>query len=164
MAECAKGVYRPRRPRETAFYRLVEEHYQRFEQVYPERYEDRYGFFRPVIRETVYKYLGCGDLKQGFAWVRCRDCGHEYHHKGRDLPRPRRPPFTSAGSASTPQQESGFRAKLSCPDYGGSLCDTYKRPGATSCAGSRLLFLQRGDPGDKESRTLNVHSQRLDRR
>jgi ribosomal protein S27E len=78
MAECAKGVYRPRRPRETAFYRLVEEHYERFEQVYPERYEDRYGFFRPVIRETVYKYLGCGDLKQGFARVRCRDCGHEY--------------------------------------------------------------------------------------
>ena len=31
MAECAKGVYRPRRPRETAFYRLVEEHYERFE-------------------------------------------------------------------------------------------------------------------------------------
>ena len=54
MAECAKGVYRPRRPRETAFYRLVEEHYESFEQVYPERYEDRYGFFRPVIRETVY--------------------------------------------------------------------------------------------------------------
>jgi hypothetical protein len=78
MVECAKGVYRPRRPRETAFYRLVEEHYERFEQAYPERYEDRYGYFRSVIRETVYKYLGCGDLKQGFARVRCRDCGHEY--------------------------------------------------------------------------------------
>ena len=78
MVECAKGVYRPRRPRETTFYRLVEEHYERFEQVYPERYGDRNGFFRPVIRETVYKYLGCGDLKQGFARVRCRDCGHEY--------------------------------------------------------------------------------------
>lgn len=73
MAGCAKGVYRPRRPRETAFYRLVEEHFERFEQIYPERYEDRYGFFRPVIRETVYKYLGCGDLKQGFARVRCRE-------------------------------------------------------------------------------------------
>jgi len=49
---------------------LVEEHYERFEQVYPERYEDRYSFFRPVIRETVYKYLVCGDLKRGFARVR----------------------------------------------------------------------------------------------
>ena len=38
MAECAKGVYRPRRSRETAFYRLVEEHYERFGQVYPERW------------------------------------------------------------------------------------------------------------------------------
>lgn len=45
MAECAKGVYRPRRSRETAFF---------------------------------YEYLGCGDLKQGFARVRCRECGHEY--------------------------------------------------------------------------------------
>ena len=53
MVECAKGVYRPRRPRETAFYRLVEEHYDGFEQAYPERYEDRYGYLRSVIRETV---------------------------------------------------------------------------------------------------------------
>ena len=67
MAECAKGVYRPRRPRETTLYRLVEEHY-----------EDKYGYLRPVIRETVYKYLDCGDLKHGFARVRCPDCGHEY--------------------------------------------------------------------------------------
>ena len=36
-----------------------------------------YGL-RPVIRETVYKYLNCGDLKQGFARLRCPDCGHEY--------------------------------------------------------------------------------------
>lgn len=36
MAECVEGVYRPRRPREAAFYRLVEEHYERFEQVYPD--------------------------------------------------------------------------------------------------------------------------------
>ena len=78
MADCAKGVYRPRRPRETPFYRLVEEHYEQFEQVYPERYEDKYGYLRPVIRETVYKHLNCGDLKQGFARVRCPDCGHEY--------------------------------------------------------------------------------------
>jgi len=78
MAECAKGVYRPHHPQETAFYRLVEAHYERFEQVYPERYADRYGFFRSVIRETVYKDLGCGDLRQGYARVRCRDCGHEY--------------------------------------------------------------------------------------
>ena len=40
--------------------------------------EDRYGFFRPVIRETVSKYLGCGGLKQDFARRRCRDCGHEF--------------------------------------------------------------------------------------
>ena len=48
MAECAKGVYRPRRPRETPLYRLVEEHYERFEQVYPERYADKDGYAVPV--------------------------------------------------------------------------------------------------------------------
>ncbi len=58
-----------------AFYRHVEKHYECFEQVCPDRHEDRYGFFRAVSRETVYKYLGCGDLKQGFARARCRDCG-----------------------------------------------------------------------------------------
>jgi hypothetical protein len=66
MAECTKGVYRPRRPLETAFYRLVKDHNERYEQVSSERYEDRYGSFWPVIRDTVYKYLGCGDLRQSF--------------------------------------------------------------------------------------------------
>lgn len=61
MVACARGVSRPPRPRETVCCRLVEQHSERFEQVCPERYEDRYDFFRPVIRETVYKYLGCGD-------------------------------------------------------------------------------------------------------
>lgn len=37
-----------------------------------------YGFFRPVISEVVHYYLKCGDLKEGFARVRCPDCKHEY--------------------------------------------------------------------------------------
>ncbi len=78
MGECLKGVYRPRRPRRTFFHRLVEEHYEQFERVYSERYADRYGYFRPVIREVVTRYLSCGDLRQGFARVRCAECGHEY--------------------------------------------------------------------------------------
>jgi hypothetical protein len=39
---------------------------------------DRRSARGPVIRETGSKYPGCCDLKQGFARVRCRDCGHEY--------------------------------------------------------------------------------------
>ena len=32
----------------------------------------------PRIAEVVRNYLSCGDLSQGFARVRCSDCGHEY--------------------------------------------------------------------------------------
>jgi hypothetical protein len=31
-----------------------------------------------IIADVVRKYLVCGDLKQGFARVRCDKCGHEY--------------------------------------------------------------------------------------
>ena len=34
-------------------YRLLDEHYDRFERVYDERYQKRYGFWRPVIGRTV---------------------------------------------------------------------------------------------------------------
>ena len=56
----------------------MEEHYEEFERVYPERYEKVFGRFRPVIGKVVRKYLACGDLREGFARVRCPGCGHEY--------------------------------------------------------------------------------------
>jgi hypothetical protein len=46
--------------------------------VWDDRYERQYGFFRPYVRDVIYRYLDCGDLHLGFARVRCRDCGHEY--------------------------------------------------------------------------------------
>jgi len=61
-----------------AFFRLVSQHYEEFERIYPEKYADTYGYFRPVISDVVRKYLVCGDLREGFARVRCDDCGHEY--------------------------------------------------------------------------------------
>ena len=35
-------------------------------------------FFRPIIGAVVRNYLTCGDLKNGFARVRCGDCSAEY--------------------------------------------------------------------------------------
>jgi hypothetical protein len=32
---------------------------------------------RDVVREVVYKFLGCGDLRKGFARIKCKDCKHE---------------------------------------------------------------------------------------
>ncbi|MFQ5684336.1 MAG: transposase zinc-binding domain-containing protein [Candidatus Binatia bacterium] len=52
-------------------------HFAEFEPVYEERYEKRYGFLRDAAREVVYEYLGCGDLRNGFARIRCKECQHE---------------------------------------------------------------------------------------
>lgn len=70
------GVYRARRPRETPLYKLVAEHFDEFERVYPERYRAEFGFWRPIIRESVDEYLKCGIPEHGFARARCADCGH----------------------------------------------------------------------------------------
>ena len=41
----AGGVYRPRHPQQTPFYKLVERFFPQFEAVYEERHQERYGFF-----------------------------------------------------------------------------------------------------------------------
>ncbi len=46
-------------------------------QVYDERFQAKYGFWRPVIERSVTAFLKCGDLHEGFARVRCGDCQHE---------------------------------------------------------------------------------------
>ena len=43
-----------------------------------DRYERRYGYWRPYIMDVVYKYLDCGDLHFGSARIKCSICGHEY--------------------------------------------------------------------------------------
>ncbi len=72
------GVYRPRRPRASPLYRLLEDHFAEFSTVYDERFAHRYGYWRPVIAEVVEKYLACGILTHGFARVRCGACKHQY--------------------------------------------------------------------------------------
>ncbi len=72
------SFYRPRDPRASPVYRLFESHFDEFERVYAERYQKRYGFWRPVIRKAVDAFLACGDLHEGFARARCADCGAEF--------------------------------------------------------------------------------------
>ncbi len=71
-------AYRPRSPESSPFYQLVSKHFDDFEKVYPQRYEMRFGFWRPIIREAINKFLECGDLKYGFARVRCSKCEKEF--------------------------------------------------------------------------------------
>jgi len=71
-------VYRPRKPQESQYYRCIEDNFERPEQVYDERFAKQYGFFRPYVRHVIYRFLDCGILHNGFARVRCGECGHEY--------------------------------------------------------------------------------------
>ncbi len=80
MSVCAiaSNIYRPRDHTSTPFFPLVRDYFELFERVYPQRFERHYGFWRPVVRSSINKFLKCGDLKEGFARVRCPDCGSEY--------------------------------------------------------------------------------------
>ena len=52
-----ESVYRQRDPQNTPFYLCVEDHFEAFEQVYDERFERQYGFFRPYVRQVIYRFL-----------------------------------------------------------------------------------------------------------
>ena len=52
----------------------VKYHFDDFEQVYEERFERAYGFYRPYLRSVIYRYLNCNILRNGFARVRCAEC------------------------------------------------------------------------------------------
>jgi hypothetical protein len=69
-------VYKPRKPKASPLYQSISEHFSEFDSVYEERCQKRYGVLWDVVREVVYKYLGCGDLRKGFARIKGKDCKH----------------------------------------------------------------------------------------
>ena len=72
------AVYRPRYPQATDYYRCVEDYFETFVRIYNEHFSRQYGFWRPYVEQVIYRYLDCGNLRNGFARVKCKDCGHEY--------------------------------------------------------------------------------------
>ena len=77
-AVSVQGAYRPRRPRTSPLWRCLVAHFDEFLTLYPERYEARFGYLRPVIKHVVEKFLACGDLTRGFARIRCPQYRQEY--------------------------------------------------------------------------------------
>jgi hypothetical protein len=71
-------VYQPRKPKASAYYRCVEDHFEQLEAVWDDCYQSRFGFWRPYVTDVIRLYLDCGDSHFGFARVKCEDCGHEY--------------------------------------------------------------------------------------
>ena len=70
--------YRPRHPERTALYRLLEDGFEDYLRVHPDRYEPRWGPLREVVRRDVHAYLACGRLLGGFARIRCPRCRAEH--------------------------------------------------------------------------------------
>ncbi|MFV2068274.1 MAG: hypothetical protein ACC645_14980, partial [Pirellulales bacterium] len=73
---CVKplAMYRPRDPQASDLWRLMDQHFETFQQVYDDRFQAKYGYWRPVIERSVAAFLKCGDLEEGFARVRCPKC------------------------------------------------------------------------------------------
>jgi len=59
------GFYRPRKPWETPLYRLLQDYFDDFERVYPERFQHKYGFWCPVIRKAIDDYLNRAEGETG---------------------------------------------------------------------------------------------------
>lgn len=76
--EICPQIYRPRRPRESPLYVLLESLYEQVKLVWEERFEKRYGFWRGLWDGAVARYLDCGIVERGFARVRCDTCAREY--------------------------------------------------------------------------------------
>jgi len=75
---CDSGVYQPRKPGTSDYYRRVEAHFEDLEAVWDDRYAHKYGFYRPYVMDVIFRYLNCEDLHFGFTKVKWEDCGHEY--------------------------------------------------------------------------------------
>ena len=72
------AAYRPRRPERTVLYRVLAQHFERFVQVYDERFASTHGPLSKGAQEAVYRYLDCGIFANGFARARCAECGHDF--------------------------------------------------------------------------------------
>ena len=53
-------VYQPRNPKASAYYRCVEDHFEQLETVWDERYQRRFGFWRPYVTDVIRRYLASG--------------------------------------------------------------------------------------------------------
>ena len=51
-----ESVYQQRNPKNSRYYQCVEDHFERFERVYDELFARQYGFFRPYVRQVIYRY------------------------------------------------------------------------------------------------------------
>jgi hypothetical protein len=71
--EISCRVYKPRRPRESPLFRLVEQHLEELLRVWPARFVRQHGPLRPVVERVLREFLKCGLLEHGFARLWCSE-------------------------------------------------------------------------------------------
>ena len=76
-AASAPPLYRPRNPRSTPLFQLVEAHYEDVKALWEERFENTHGRWRGFTDSVVARYLDCASPECGFARLRCDDCRSE---------------------------------------------------------------------------------------
>ena len=76
--EAAALLYRPRDPKASPLYQLVDEHYDELKRVYRDRFEETYGPWQGHGDRVIETFRACGDLFYGFARVYCDTCRHTY--------------------------------------------------------------------------------------
>ncbi len=59
-------------------YKALEQDFEAYEWAHADRFEQRSGPLRPVVRRSVFAYLDCGRLHGGFARIRCPKCHAEH--------------------------------------------------------------------------------------
>jgi len=67
-------VYRPRKPRESPLFQLVERHPEELLRLWPSRFARPHGPLRPVVERVLREFLRCGLLEHGFARLWCAEC------------------------------------------------------------------------------------------
>ncbi len=73
----ALALYRPRQPRKTALYQLLEAYYEDVKAAWEDRFEKTFGYWRGFVDAVVARYLDCGVPEAGFARLKCDACGSE---------------------------------------------------------------------------------------
>jgi hypothetical protein len=75
--EFCPPLYRPRNPRATALFQLVEAHYDDVKARSEDRFEKAHGRWRGFTDNVVARYLDCASPECGFAHLRCDACRRE---------------------------------------------------------------------------------------
>jgi len=80
MSNEIKGYYTPHFHFKTQLYKIFKDNWEKFIEVYPRKYEKRFGELQEYQISTVEKFLSCSNPHNGFSYVECTNesCGNSY--------------------------------------------------------------------------------------